>query len=189
MLDNQEENTHIQVKNLSKDIEHWTYNQTLSLCKIFINKTMIPALFDKGRQEDKSIEEIRKDLEEIVPYRTMMRYAPEWSKGPQKPGPRNKLPVGNLFKQSNNATLVLDKEPEIPAPPQPIIEHIPEEPQPISTVTLKPLPKRQKIKIEIPFGYVVRLSKEAAEYRTKATYSIEYDTDIKQITDLFIDKK
>jgi hypothetical protein len=107
-----------------KAIEQLTYKQTLELCKIFIAKKMVPLLFEKGRTEGQSVEQIRQDIEDIVPYRTMMRYAPEWSKAKQIHGPRTK----RVDKLSTQAKLADVTPVNIPPPEQPII--IEEEPTP-----------------------------------------------------------
>ena len=127
MVDNREDNTNIEVKNLSEDaIQRLTYGQTLDLCKRFVSKIMIPVLFEKGRTEGKSIRQIREDIEELgISYQTMMRYAPAWSKITQKHGERTKRVI-KMITQPNSRLILEDEEPNIPAPQYEVIEHRPQ---------------------------------------------------------------
>src|SRR5262245_35128871 len=92
---------------------------------------MIPAIFEKGRQEGKDVRDIKQDLQNIgFSYPTIMRHAPEWAKQPQK---RKPTPKGS---QMRTITSDIDQksvtEPNIPPPPQPIQQVLSEpEPKPV----------------------------------------------------------
>jgi hypothetical protein len=104
------------------------YKGILTKTKIFI-----PLLYEKGRQEGRSVEEIRSKIAELgVEYKTMMTYTPDWAKHKQIHGPRTKrvnktLTQNQTCRDPNQVRLVVPEEPKIP-PPREVIQEL--EPQP-----------------------------------------------------------
>jgi hypothetical protein len=141
MSDNSEDNTNIEVNNLSKyeqasnrfrsvyskwrEYEDWTKNEF---------DTMFRILLDAGLSKMNAIKKIvddHRDLKGFSQASIYRRLDPQL-KGPTKPGPhKNKLSNDNLLRKSKSkATLVVDKEPYVPPIPPTYIQPA-EEPEPI----------------------------------------------------------
>jgi hypothetical protein len=168
-----------------------TFDQLYQGYKGILTKTkiLIPLLYEKGREEGKSVEDIRSKIAELgVEYKTMMTYTPDWAKRKQLHGPRTKR-VNKTLTQ-NQVRLVVDEEPIIPPRPEAIVEVETEEDkrkfqEQIDALGSEPIPIRSQI-IEVVFDpapidrdrtqvFIIEIdlvTKKVKEYKTVGRRSV-----------------
>lgn len=156
----------------AKSIERLNFDDACEFYRLILVKVseMIPILYEKGRTEGRSAKEIGERIDQFdIPYRTKLRYTPDWAKrGKGYNNKRNaKVAIQSDITSVKSAKVatqqakLADVTPiKIPPPEQPIIEeeeaHFNQEVR--EQVTTQSQPRRHEHCI-IPFALAEQLSR------------------------------
>lgn len=182
-----DDSTNIKVKNLSEESRGLLGELERMSTKA---AELISRLYASLRKDGFTPVDARKMIEDRieVSQRTLRRALPDEAKSQNKVRPQQFADIlsANHELRSSDATLVLDKEPDIPQEKPHIIEYNPEsalesESEPAAIIAKS---KSKTVEIEITFGNVIAITKLGEKYRTKAKYFISYNMDEKKMIGL-----